>query len=356
MTPTRCLLLIPIMALIAACGGSPAPPTTTQGGTTTTATSTTTTSTSTPPTYPGLPVDPSDLPAPAGGRSTATIISGQSRGSGSDGTSQFRTNCALSHMGWNDPIVSPGGQNRSHLHSFFGNTATDYRSTPESIRTAGNSTCWGGTANRSAYWAPTMIDTATNTPVVNSDPVDQVNFLQVYYKTGYQGVDPTKVQNYPVGLRMIAGSMMSTGPQSNVWYECGGPRSASIPSNCAQGSLLIMSVEFPQCWDGVNLDSPDHKSHMSWANGWQPSGFSGCPASHPVPLAQITQNYRYRVTSPTANWRLSSDTVGNGYSGHADWMNGWDPAVFQRVVDNCFRQPGGRDCSMNLLGDGTALG
>jgi hypothetical protein len=42
-----------------------------------------------------------------------------------------------------------------------------------------------------------------------------------------------------------------------------------------------------------------------------------------------------------------------GYSGHADWMNGWDPAVFQRVVDNCYR--GGFDCQMNLLGDGQEL-
>ena len=23
---------------------------------------------------------------------------------------------------------------------------------------------------------------------------------------------------------------------------------------------------FPQCWDGVNLDAPDHKSHMAY--GW----------------------------------------------------------------------------------------
>ena len=42
-----------------------------------------------------------------------------------------------------------------------------------------------------------------------------------------------------------------------------------------------------------------------------------------------------------------------GYSGHADWMNGWDPTVFQRIIDNCYK--GGYDCQMNLLGDGQAL-
>jgi hypothetical protein len=39
-----------------------------------------------------------------------------------------------------------------------------------------------------------------------------------------------------------------------------------------------------------------------------------------------------------------------GYSGHADWFNGWDPATFQRIVTNCYA--GSYDCRMNLLGDG----
>jgi len=116
---------------------------------------------------------------------------------------------------------------------------------------------------------------------------------------------------------------------------------------------LVSSIEFPQCWDGVNLDSPNHKSHMAYGAGWPDLG---CPSSHPVPLAQITQNFRYRVpTGGMASWRLSSDMYSGpaGYSGHADWMNGWDPAVFQRVVTNCYRR--GLDCQMNLLGDGQML-
>lgn len=31
------------------------------------------------------------------------------------------------------------------------------------------------------------------------------------------------------------------------------------------GSYGIMtSVRFPSCWDGVNLDSPDHMAHMRY--------------------------------------------------------------------------------------------
>ena len=75
-----------------------------------------------------------------------------------------------------------------------------------------------------------------------------------------------------------------------------------------------------------------------------------------MPLTQITQHFRYRVPAGgMSTWRLSSDMYDGpaGYSGHADWMNGWHAATFQRIVTNCFR--GGWDCETDLLGDGQAL-
>jgi hypothetical protein len=206
-----------------------------------------------------------------------------------------------------------------------------------------------------------VIDTATDAPVITSaNATDRGHFLQVYYKSGYDGVRPEMVRRvFPSGLRMIAGTSTSTGPQSGiVRYSCHNADGVEVANgtafpSCAPGQLFIMSIEFPQCWDGVNLDSANHKSHMSYGAGWPDKG---CPASHPVPLPQITQNFRYRVPAGgMSTWRLSSDVYSGpaGYSGHADWMNGWDPAVFQRVIDNCYR--GGWDCHMNLLGDGQSL-
>ena len=43
----------------------------------------------------------------------------------------------------------------------------------------------------------------------------------------------------------------------------------------------------------------------------------------------------------------------SGYSGHADWVNGWDEKVMAGVVKNCLNA--GRDCHSFLLGDGTTL-
>lgn len=346
-------------------------PTTTVGSpttspTTTVAPTTTTTAAAPPPTTPPPPssggpvVNEVLIPAGSAGSGVSRIGASPYATLAGDGSASFRVNCAYSHMNFDDPIVFPGRSRATHLHIFFGNKGAAASSTPESIRTTGNSTCSGGTANRSAYWAPAVINTATGAPVISdSSATDREHFLQVYYKTGYDGIVPTTVANFPAGLRMIAGTSTSTGPQPGiVTYSCLDNSNrhllnqSSFP-NCAAGQIFLMAVEFPQCWDGVNLDSPNHKSHMAYGVGWPDKG---CPSSHPVPLAQITQNFRYRVPAGGMSaWRLSSDMYSGpaGYSGHADWMNGWDAPTFQRVVTNCYRTV--IDCRMNLLGDGQML-
>jgi hypothetical protein len=41
------------------------------------------------------------------------------------------------------------------------------------------------------------------------------------------------------------------------------------------------------CWDGVNLDSPDHLAHMSYPEFGSFESGGPCPASHPVRMAQL---------------------------------------------------------------------
>lgn len=299
----------------------------------------------------GQPVNIRRIPAKATGFNNTRIRPATYTKFRSDGVGAMRINCSLSHMNFDDPIVFPGRILSTHLHAYFGNTNVDGKSTSASIASTGNSTCTGGTVNRSAYWAPAMIDTNTGAPVMPWGD----NALQVYYKTGYRGVPSNRVQNFPAGLRMIAGNSKATSAQPGgyVSYHCdlaGGRPQASFP-NCRPGDRLVMAVEFPQCWDGRNLDSANHKSHMAYGT-WG----VGCPASHPVPLTSIIQNFRYPVPAGgMAGWKLASDMYNGpgGFSGHADWWNGWHAPTFQRVVTNCFQ--GGYDCSMNLLGDGQMM-
>ena len=272
----------------------------------------------------------------------------------------FRTGCQMAKMSFDDPIVFPGQPGRSHLHTFFGNTGIDANSTAKSIATSGNSTCRGGTINRSAYWVPTMIDTRTGAPLA---PMFESNF---YYKTGYS-VAPGMIQPMPEGLRMIAGdaSGKPETPSVGVSYACvwnGGNSDwqKSIPTDCpARGdSWLIMGVDFPQGWDGVNLDSPDHKSHMSNPVDVRRNNSGRCPSSHPVAIPQIAYQilYQVKVSGETRYWRLSSDDYDlnkpAGYSGHGDWFNGWKSEIVEVWVKNCDQAQ--KDCHSHLLGDGRA--
>ena len=266
----------------------------------------------------------------------------------------FRTVCEFSHMAFDDPIVYPGQPGRSHLHAFFGNTGVDANSTAASIAGSGNSTCRGGTVNRTAYWAPAIIDTKDGTPV-------KPESLITYYKTGYRGIAPAAVQPMPAGLRMIAGDSTASAPTGGgvAIFNCfdpstgQGPKTVELPTTCPVGNTIWATVVFPQCWDGVHLDSPDHKSHMAYPiNG-------GCPATHPVPFPEVTLNFAYTVTdaAAVARWRLASDSYDSripaGYSLHADWFNGWKPEIIEAFIRNC--DQASRDCFAHLLGNGQMM-
>jgi hypothetical protein len=289
----------------------------------------------------------------------------------------FRTTCDYSHMSFNDPIVYPGQPGKAHLHVFFGNTLTDANTTAATLVSTGNSTCRGGTVNRTGYWVPAMIDTKDGTPLT---PLS----LSVYYKTGYLGVKPADVKPFPAGLRMIAGDASSTVAVGTVArFSCGDGSigwSAGIP-DCQAGEGLVMSVDFPQCWDGVNLDSPDHKSHMAYANGYNITAAqlaaqvsskgqglqwyqaltptAGCPPDHPVALPAISMGVWYLVPQAHAalRYRLSSDNYSasspGGYSAHADWFNGWKSDIMNAWVTNC--DDTSKDCHSHLLGDGRMI-
>ena len=303
-----------------------------------------------------LPViDNAKIPAPTVGASAVQIRNtSYVSHPNADGTGQFRTECKFSHMNYDDPIVYPGQKGVSHLHTYFGNTGANYASTRESIEATGRSTCNGGTANRTGYWIPALIDTKDGTPL-------KPYGIMVYYKTGYIRGDD--VQPFPAGLRMVSGDMKSSSPQTYQVWLCTSPSGdkqtsyAAIPADCPVGYTITATISFPFCWDGVNLDSPDHKSHMSWSvwNGNR----SVCPTSHPVELPMITENIKYKVTEAGApgRWRLASDNYGTdkpgGYSLHADWFNGWDPKIQSLWVKNCLKA--NRDCHVDLLNDGTSL-
>ena len=270
------------------------------------------------------------------------------------GSGSFRTTCSVTNFAFDDPMVYPGQPGASHLHVFFGNAGINANSTPETVAANGNSSCRGGTLNRTGYWAPAVFDRRNGQVQMPDEGI-------FYYKTGYN-IDPTVVKPFPAGLRMIAGDKLATTAQDNVsWYcrDSGASVGGSIPTSCAIGDAVRLAILFPQCWDGIHLDSPDHKSHMSYPDYRNPPDVSTCPATHPVTLPAITEHFDYPITqgSAPAFWRLSSDmyssSLKGGFSAHADWMNGWDSTTMSTIVTQCLNKS--VDCGIGSIGDGTEL-
>jgi len=329
-------------------------------------------------------VDISKTPAGDIGFSNLRIRPATHDGVHTDKLGAFRTDCAITHYSNDDPIIYPGVQGAAHHHTFFGNAAVNFATTSESILTTGNSSCAGGIANRSGYWIPSIIDTKTGAPI---KPFRGI----IYYK---QGLPPAQsIRTPPKGLRMIAGDMNinTTAQITQQPANAQGREPAKFlcvnesanPSITGEGKLIPacrkaadgrsingfirLMINFPQCWDGKNLDSPDHKSHMAYsyweyidARGKKYWPESKCPTTHPIALPEITEIFDFEVTDAvhgTDNWRLSSDnypsTTRGGLSLHADWMNGWDEDIMSRIVKNCLNKS--IDCGVNYLGDGETL-
>jgi hypothetical protein len=261
----------------------------------------------------------------------------------------FRVTCMYSHMNYDDPILYPRRANRAHLHTFFGNTRANANSTGRSLLRSGDSTCDGGTLNRSSYWVPSIVDPQGRAVAPS--------YNMIYYKSGFQGVEPAEVvSELPNGLAMIAGNAKATASQGEPSYNrrvdwtCVSAgyttRSASI-GNCAAGDELMAEIQFPQCWDGVRLSAVD-QSHVAYGTYGV-----GCPSTHPVALPSISFNVHWKVPAGgTTGWRLSSDMYSGGpggYSLHGDVILAWDPETARTWLNNCTRQ--NADCNVGQVTD-----
>jgi hypothetical protein len=306
-------------------------------------------------------VDKTKEVVPAVGHSTLKIQTTGKQPSGT-GDIAFRVFCGISHMNNDDPMVFPGQPNATHHHTYYGQTGVKYNTDLNKLSETGNSTCVGGIMNRSAYWHPTVVN-GQGVPLVSTS--GNGRGVVFYYKAGFDGIPPEMIVAPPKGLRMLVGnSKAKTAAELKATvYSClknsngtnYSTNSKSFP-NCAVGDSLQMTVNFLQCWDGKNLDSPDHISHMANPNG---QTANKCPASHPVAIPKITMNMHFPVTvaNEVTTWRLSSDNYefngsNAGYSGHADWVSGWQQEIIEAAVKGCINAK--KDCHGDLLGNGMA--
>ncbi|WP_238006014.1 DUF1996 domain-containing protein [Dactylosporangium sp. AC04546] len=236
---------------------------------------------------------------------------------------EFAANCTETHRAGDDPIVFPGLPGAAHDHTFVGNPATTATSTPESLL-RGRTSCQDK-LDASSYWFPTLYQNGT---------VVQPQMVTMYYKSGVK--DYRTVQPFPAGFRLVVGDVKTaSAEQFTGTWSCTGYLGKAVPASCPAGSSLIVRMQAPSCWDGVHLDSADHKSHMAWPVG------GVCPKDHPVPLPMFELKVPYKLPGGnTGGLRYSS---GEAQSFHYDFMNGWDAARQAQLVAHCVN--GGRQCN-----------
>lgn len=233
---------------------------------------------------------------------------------------QFVVECGHSHTAPDDPIVFPGQPGMSHSHEFFGNDGVDAFSTLDSLLEDGT-TC-ENTKDTASYWVPTLLD--------DGEPVEP-SLGTAYYRAA-PGVETTEVVAYPAGMKMIAGDMTLTGPGplDTAGWGCGvSTRLSPEPPNCPTSAPLRAVITFQDCWDGVGVDSADHRSHVANSDG------GACPASHPVHIPQLTFAVTYPISGIEHDLTLASGSV---YGLHSDFFNAWDQDELVERVELCLHR------------------
>ena len=165
-----------------------------------------------------------------------------------------------------DPITHPDGPS-PHVHSFYGATEAAPGTTYEALRNAAGNT-GNVEENKSLYWHPTIYR------YVNGQyEIQDTSYFSTYY------IWPTgDTTAFPDGLKMIGGG---------AGYEAARQEAdCSNPGPCPDGVCdrwndffpatscdeLELSMLMPSCWDGVNLDSADHRAHMAYTKNGEADG------------------------------------------------------------------------------------
>ncbi|KAK2030075.1 hypothetical protein LX32DRAFT_338649 [Colletotrichum zoysiae] len=283
-----------------------------------------------------------------------------------------------------DPLMNFGGA-APHVHAIHGSNGISPTATYGDL-VAGDCTSCRVTQDKSAYWHPALYFQDSTTQ--EFELVDQVGGMLAYYLLN--GKD---IKAFPPGFRMIAGDTdrrnytagdpSQPDPQKSSWsilgettqsileqravgfnclnygrapegtlYRHALPDKAFLDANCANGVRFEMM--FPSCWNGKDLDSPDHKSHMAYPDlvmtGTCPDGFD---TSVPNILYEVIWN---TAAYKNRNGRFviaNGDVQGFGY--HGDFMAGWDEDFLQSAINTCTNLSGRiEDCPIFNIQDEAA--
>jgi hypothetical protein len=259
-------------------------------------------------------------------------------------TGTFNVSCGTNKNGHNNSanmIAAPGNENGAqHTHDYVGNLTTDGFSTNDSLA-AGGTTCTNG--DKSAYFWPIIRIRNKGSKAV--DPLNAHNIgdpiLPASAKIEFRGSARGPVVAAPEFLRVLTGnakSVSQAGANQNSKWTCTGFENritAKYPI-CPRGSQTERIADFPGCWDGVNTDSANHRTHIAFADaaGACPAGFKA------IPQLRITLKYNLPQGKVFALDAFPTE-FHSPITDHNDFVNVMDAQLMNKVV-SCINT--GRRC------------
>ncbi|WP_405534016.1 DUF1996 domain-containing protein [Streptomyces sp. NBC_00075] len=255
-------------------------------------------------------------------------------------------------------IVAPGVTNGAHhVHDYVGNQDNDAFSSDQDFAKAATS-CQNQGDKSTYYWPVLRLQDGTkefdNDKLGGGAEGNTGRILTAKQATlDFVGSPRGKVVAMPKFLRIITGdakAFVNGTANANASWSCTGfENKVQLKDKyplCPRGSNVVRTFKFQSCWDGTNIDSANHRTHVAFADaaGNCPTGFKAIP--------QLVQRLVYAVKAPSVkdNGKTTPFYALDGFpeqqhkpvTDHGDFINVFDAKLMNKLVQ-CINT--GRKCS-----------
>lgn len=285
--------------------------------------------------------------------------------SGDASTGTFTSECGVNENGVfnsDNVIAAPGVSNGAHhFHDYIGNQATNAFVSDDEL-TRAETSCQDQRDKSSYYWPVLRLQNGTEEQDAQSPGGGiEGNAGEIVTPKDvtltFVGNPKAKVTAMPRLLRIITGDAKSfvNGPaNANASWSCTGFEDRQLKDKyplCPEGSDVVRSFAFQSCWDGRNIDSANHRTHMAFtdAEGNCPAGFQ--------PIPQLVQRIVYDVDAPSLEdggktvplFAVDSfpEQLHKPITDHGDFINVFEEDLMNEMVD-CINE--GRTCGAGAGG------
>ncbi|MGW2464934.1 DUF1996 domain-containing protein [Streptomyces sp. NPDC001761] len=271
----------------------------------------------------------------------------------------FTSECGVNAGGLfnsDNVIVAPGVSNGAHhFHDYVGNQGNNAFASDEDLAEAGTS-CADQGDKSSYYWPVLRLQNGTQerdagAPGGGTEGNAGRIVTPKQVTLTFVGNPRGKVTAMPRLLRIITGDAKAfvNGPgNANASWSCTGHEDRQLKDKyplCPPGSDVVRTFRFQSCWDGRNIDSANHRTHVAFtaADGSCPAGFA--------PIPQLVQRIVYDVDAPSLAdggrtvplFAVDSfpEQLHKPVTDHGDFINVFDEKLMREMVD-CINS--GRSC------------